>query len=221
MLRKLVRRLRFLHLKNKYSKTNSLSRNFTIGKGVKLTNSSLGYHSRIAEQASIHFSCIGAYSAIGRYTKITHTSVGKFCAVSWDTTINAVSHPHNNLSISAFPYVPYVGNFVDKRKQHVQRVIIQNDVWIGANCVIMPGLTIGNGAIVGAGAVVTHDVPDYAIVAGVPARIIKYRFDDHVIEKLQALKWWDLDPNVIKQHISIWQNEVTSDTIQSISELCK
>jgi acetyltransferase-like isoleucine patch superfamily enzyme len=141
--------------------------------------------------------------------------------VSWDTTVNAISHPYNHLSISAFPYVPYVGNFVKRRKQQYQKVIIKNDVWIGANSVIMPGVTIGNGAIVGAGAVVTKNVPDYAIVAGIPATIIKYRFSEETVKKLLDLKWWDLDPAIIKQNIEIWQGELDGDAIQHLEVICK
>lgn len=69
--------------------------------------------------------------------------------------------------------------------------IIGNDVWIGANAIILQGVTIGDGAIIAAGAVVTKDVPPYAIVGGVPAKVIKYRFSDEVILKLLQIKWWD------------------------------
>lgn len=70
------------------------------------------------------------------------------------------------------------------------KTVIGHDVWIGRKAIIMPGVKVGNGAIVGAGAVVTKDVPDYAIVAGVPAKIIKYRFPDLIIQELLSVKWW-------------------------------
>ena len=134
---------------------------------------------------------------------------------------NAISHPYNNLSISAFSYVPYVGNFVTKRKQTHKKVIIKNDVWIGANSVIMPNITIGNGAIIGASAVVTKDVPDYAIVAGVPAKIIKYRFSQDIIDRLLILQWWNMDPKVIKKHIDLWGGEFNCDSLKKLEEICK
>jgi acetyltransferase-like isoleucine patch superfamily enzyme len=77
---------------------------------------------------------------------------------------------------------------------------IGNDVWIGDKVIVIGGITIGDGAVVGAGAVVTHDVPPYAIVAGVPAKVIKYRFDDEKIRKLLDLKWWDWSEEEIKQN---------------------
>lgn len=204
MIIKMLKKLKLFYKKLKYSKNNQLSNTFTIGKKVKLSNCIINNYSMVSEYASLQNTEVGSYSAVGRYTKIVYTSIGKYCAVSWDTTINAISHPYENLSISAFPYVPYVGNFVSERKQFYKKVTIKNDVWIGANSVIMPGITIGNGAIIGAGAVVTKDVPDYAIVAGVPAKVIKYRFNKDIIDRLLELKWWDLDPKIIKNHIDLW-----------------
>ena len=102
-----------------------------------------------------------------------------------------------------------------------QKVIIKNDVWIGANSVIMPNITIGNGAIIGAGAVVTKDVPDYAIVAGVPAKIIKYRFSQDIIDRLLILQWWNMDPKVIKKHIDLWGGEFNCDSLKKLEEICK
>jgi len=221
MIVNFLKRLNFLYKKFKYSKNNKLSSTVYIGKKVTLNNCTLCYHSRVAEYASLSNVYIGEYSSIGRYAKIVHTNIGKYCAISWDTTINAISHPYNHLTINAFPYVPYVGNFVKERKQSYKQVIIKNDVWIGANSVIMPGITIGNGAIIGAGAVVTKDIPDYAIVAGVPAKVLKYRFDKDIIDRLLELKWWDLDTEIIKQHISLWGGEFNCDSLKRLEEICK
>jgi acetyltransferase-like isoleucine patch superfamily enzyme len=204
MIIKSLKKLNFLYKKYKYSRNNRLSKVFNIGKKVTLNNCTLSYHSRVAEYASLSNTSIGQYSSIGRYAKIVHTNIGKYCAISWDTTINAISHHYNHLTINAFPYVPYVGNFVKERKQSYQQVTIKNDVWIGANSVIMPGITIGNGAIIGAGAVVTKNVPDYAIVAGVPAKIIKYRFEEDIVKRLLELQWWELNPKIIKENIDLW-----------------
>lgn len=80
-------------------------------------------------------------------------------------------------------------------------VIIGNDVWIGANAVILPGVTIGDGAVVAAGAVVAKDVAPYEIVGGVPAKRIRYRFDEDTIEKLLEIKWWEWEHSVIEENI--------------------
>jgi len=214
-----LRKIKQILIRVKYSRTNNLSEIFTIGRNVRLTNCKLSYHSRVAEYATLQHTKIGEYSSVGRYAKIVHTEIGKFCAISWDVTINAISHPYSNLSISAFPYVPYVGDFVTKRIQTHSEVIIRNDVWIGANTVIMPGIIIGNGAIIGAGAVVTKDVPDYAIVVGVPAKVIKYRFSEEIIKQLLKLEWWNWDREVIKENIHLFQSEITEETIIKLKNI--
>ncbi len=206
---------KFIHRNNSIVNYRLLSLN------SKIHNCIFESEVRVSSKAEIINTKISYLSSIGRYSKIVHTEIGKFCAISWDTTINAISHPYNHLTISAFPYVPYVGNFVKERKQSYQKVIIKNDVWIGANSVIMPGITLGNGAIIGAGAVVTKNVPDYAIVAGVPAKVIKYRFSQDIIERLLILKWWDLDPKIIKEHIQLWGDEFNCDSLKKLEEICK
>ncbi|WP_407305801.1 CatB-related O-acetyltransferase [Acinetobacter sp.] len=79
-------------------------------------------------------------------------------------------------------------------------VRILNDVWIGDKVIIMNGVTVGNGAVIGAGAIVTKDVPHYAVVAGVPAKVMKHRFTPEIIERLLQLKWWELNDEILKQH---------------------
>lgn len=188
---------------------------------IKLTETIYNDTVSFAYETDVRYSTISDYSSVGRFAKITHTDIGKYCALSWDITINAVSHPSNNLTVHSFPYVPSAGNFVNERKQVHKRVIIKNDVWVGANSVIMPGVTIGNGVIIGSSSVVTKDIPDYAIVAGVPARIIKYRFSKDIIARLLELKWWDLDPKVIKNHIEIWGGEFNCESLKKLEEICK
>ena len=83
------------------------------------------------------------------------------------------------------------------------QVVIGNDVWIGANAVILPGVTLGNGSVIAAGAIVTRSVPDYAVVAGVPAKVIRYRFSHEQIEILNRVKWWDWDDEFIRDNIHL------------------
>lgn len=131
--------------------------------------------------------------------------VGAFCSINTHTLIGVVNHPTTLITTHPFLYHPskFMGELVPNDLLEDHRLVdmnaaakngkitIGNDVWIGASTVILPSVTIGNGAIIAAGAIVTKDVPDYAIVAGVPARIIRYRFNPEEIGILNQVKWWD------------------------------
>lgn len=91
---------------------------------------------------------------------------------------------------------------------------IGNDVWIGRDAKIMDGVSVGDGAVVATGSIVTKDIPPYAIVGGVPAKVIKYRFDEVTIEKLLELKWWDFSDKKIFEHKDFFnQKDITAETI--------
>lgn len=144
--------------------------------------------------------------SIGKYTFINigtiiypHVKVGKFCSIARNCEIGAANHPSNWLSTHTFQYhksyFPRLPEYIDlKRKSWRSHTPteIGNDVWIGSKSVILAGVKIGDGAIVAAGAVVTKDIPAYAIAGGVPAKIIKMRFDEDIISDLKSIKWWDL-----------------------------
>ncbi len=89
--------------------------------------------------------------------------------------------------------------------EETKQTHIGNDVYIGANVFVLDGVTIGDGAVVGAGAVVVHDVPPYAVVVGVPAKVVKYRFDEDTIKKLLSKQWWNLpEPELTKVRDNFW-----------------
>ncbi|MCF1708013.1 CatB-related O-acetyltransferase [Tabrizicola sp. J26] len=120
--------------------------------------------------------------------------IGKFGQFAHGVRFVTASANHDTEGISTYPFAVFdpsqLAAFRDRVRDRPDTVI-GNDVWIGHGALILPGVTIGNGAIIGAGAVVARDVPDYAIVAGNPARVIRYRFDPEVIERLNRIAWWD------------------------------
>lgn len=128
-----------------------------------------------------------------------NTYVGSFCSIGRGVEIGLARHPTTWLSTHTFQYndgwFPKLEAYRHPRKLrhlHHKKTKIGSDVWVGNGARILAGVTIGHGAIIAAGAVVTKDIPPYAISGGVPAKTLSYRFDDETIRKLLALKWWDV-----------------------------
>lgn len=138
--------------------------------------------------------------------------IGKFCSIACGAKFIFTSANHSLESLSTYPFPIFfeewelnVANITDAWDNKGD-IIIGNDVWIGYEAVILSGVTIGDGAIIGTRAVVTKDIPPYTIVGGVPAKPIRKRFDDMIIERLLKLKWWDWPEERIKANIEIIQS---------------
>ena len=157
----------------------------------------LGQFTDVAERCLLAECSLGDYSYIERHVEAIYTDIGKFCAIAADVRINALNHPMERVSQHKITYRPneyFLFAKMDKDFRETRkntRVEIGHDVWIGHGAIIMPGISIGHGAVVAAGAVVTKDVEPFAIVAGVPAKRIKWRFKKSIRERIISLAWWD------------------------------
>lgn len=134
--------------------------------------------------------------------------IGKFCSIACGAKFIFTSANHALGSLSTYPFPIFYDEWaldavnVTDAWDNKGDIVVGNDAWIGYEAVILSGVTIGDGAIIGARAVVTKDVPPYTIVAGVPARTIRKRFDEETIARLEQLRWWDWPEDEIRRHIS-------------------
>ena len=148
-------------------------------------------------------------------SQINEIEIGNFCSIARDVTIQEYNHPLDRISTY------YLNKHVFKKshKEEIRSkggIKIGSDVWIGTKAIILSGVHIGNGAVIAGGSIVTKDVPDYAIVAGNPARIIKYRFVDEIIEELLKLSWWDWDMERIQMNEHIFSGELKLENLKNV-----
>lgn len=144
----------------------------------------------------MHQVSLGAYTYVAPVVSLRHMTVGRYCSIG-DNLNLLTQHPTDWLTAHPFAYSelfppPYCGPSIEEVPQTLQTTI-GNDVWIGSHVSVKSGVTIGDGALIGANATVTKDVPPFAVVGGVPARVIRLRFTEALIERIRALPWWDWD----------------------------
>lgn len=184
-----------------------LSEKPDIAPDATVSESDLGEYTEIAAGAQLIESSLGDYSYVMERSDIIYTDIGKFTNIASDVRINPGNHPMEWVSQHHFLYRCRLygfraqdnSAFFDWRRR--QRVRIGHDCWIGHRAIILPGLTIGNGAVVAAGAVVTKDVTPYTVTAGVPAKPVSKRFPRQIWQALEEISWWDWDYATLKSRM--------------------
>ena len=180
LLPKLIKKLRLPAIKNSYIHKSS-----KIEAGSEISNSKFG-----------------KYSFCGYNCNINNTIVGNYVSIANKVSIGGEAHPIDWVSTSP---VFYFGKdsiktkFSDFFRAPSLKTIIGSDVWIGESVLVKQGVTIGNGSIIGMGSIVTKDVEPYSIVAGNPAKLIRFRFDKTIIVRLMSSQWWTLDDRIVKK----------------------
>lgn len=169
------------HLQCKDIDTSFVSRKAIIAEKVKI-----GYAVKVGRNATI-----GKWTYIEDFSQIENVKIGKYCSIGVHCHIGPWEHPYRKIALSPVVYrdiLKLEKNYYDNTPKVAE---LGNDVWVGDGAIIMGGVKVGTGAVIGAGAVVTKDIPAYAIAVGVPAKVIKYRFAEEKIEFLLKSNWWD------------------------------
>lgn len=186
----------------------------SIHTSASLHDCKVGRFCEVKERVLMRSSSLGDYSYVERHSELIYTQTGRFCAIAADVRLNALNHPIDRVSQHKFTYRAneyFVGKKLDHgfREQRMKegRVVLGHDVWIGHGAIVLPGVTIGTGAVVGAGCVVTHNVEPYAIVAGTPARFVRWRFEPDIAHRLLQLAWWN------------WSHDQLADAVDDMARL--
>lgn len=181
----------------------------------------------VGANSIIHQAVLEGEISVGRNTTVNGPAsefyclsnpitIGSFCSIARGTSIQEYNHNWKAMTTYFIRFrifnEKYGSDVVSKGP-----IVVGNDAWIGAQCVILSGVNIGDGAVVAANSVVTANVPPYAIVGGSPAKIIKYRFDQEMIKKLMIIKWWDWDYDKIKNNCELFLGELTLAKLNSIN----
>lgn len=191
----------------------------TIAKGSQAMGNVVLYSPiRVGHHSTLQNCAIGAFTEVGNFCELDTVEIGRYCQLSNYASF-LKHHPLDRLTPHPCSYgdifpLPY-GGASKKPYPGAANTRVGNDVWIGHSAKIMCGVSIGDGAIIGAGAVVTKDVPPYAIVAGVPAKILRYRFRPELIQRIQEVQWWQYD---ITSADLDWESpEATLDSIEHLA----
>lgn len=185
-----------------------------IEEGAEVINTTFSIYNKVGKFCTVENSRFGKYSYCEPYTMLQNTILHNFVDIARNARIGATQHPMQRPTSHHVTYRKQMYGFKEDDdhvffKERAEKITeIGHDVWIGHGVIIEAGVKVGNGAVIGSGAVVTHDVPPYAIVAGVPAKVIRFRFNQKQIDALQEIAWWDWEDEVFRQRINDFSLEI-------------
>lgn len=183
--------------------------------GALLRDSVVARNALVSHHALVWSSTIDRYVGLAPFTSVIWAEVGPFSGFGEKATVGAMPHFPAFPASHDFALIADWG-FSDDALPVTPRSSIGADVWLGAGAIVRAGVRIGHGAVVGAGSVVTRDIDPYDVVAGVPARRIRRRFTDDVIDAMLHIAWWDWPPHVLRRHVRLFQQPLDRDCLAEL-----
>lgn len=205
-----------------------VTRPYLVDKSCQILHSNIHGEVRIGPHSIVYKALLEGPISVGRNTTINGPgtefhclknpiTIGSFCSIARGTVAQEYNHDAQSITTyfikHRFFKEPYGADAVSKGP-----ITIGNDVWIGTQCVLLTGITIGDGAIIAANSVVTSDVPPYAVVGGSPARVIKFRFSDDIINRLLESKWWEWSDDKISMNRELFFGDLTMEKLDAIRD---
>jgi acetyltransferase-like isoleucine patch superfamily enzyme len=180
------------------------NKNLRLGRHCVVHDSQFEPNVAVGDGGYVVRSQIGLHSYLGLRCIVADSKIGRYCSIASNVSIGSGSHPlarnvstHPIFHLRRLPEWDLVPRDTFDEFRPTQ---VGSDVWIGTNAVLRDGVTVGDGAVIGAGSIVTRDLEPYGVYAGVPARLLRFRFDETVVERLLQIKWWDRDFSWIRRH---------------------
>lgn len=207
---------------------SQVSKSIHIPDSTKIQYSELSKGVILGERCVIHKSVLQGTIKVGNNTTIngpgtefhgvcSGIEIGNFCSIARHTAIQDHNHDINRITTYFIKHNVFNETTRDDDMVSKGKIVIGNDVWTGTQSVILAGVTIGDGAVIAANSVVTANVPPYAIVGGTPAKVIKYRFDNAVIEELLRIKWWNWSLEKLKNNKPLFYENISLEKLKNIT----
>ena len=202
-----------------------LSNGCSIGDDTTIERCHFEQNVIVNRRSYVNDSIIGSYTYAGINLTMNWTRIGRFCSIGRNVDIGGFNHDYHK--ITTMPHFRFAqlaggGGKIPEQMQNTDYCEIGNDVWIAAGAQVLHNVKIGNGAVIGGGAVVTKDVPPYAVVVGVPARVIAFRCAENLIEELEKIQWWNWPMDIIVQNANLLMDtDITEDSVKKLNEISK
>jgi hypothetical protein len=196
------------------SGTKRLSENPMVHPSARTSNAALGAYTEVGEMCFLENVTMGDYSYCGQFCFFQNATIGRFSNVAAMVRIGPTRHPTDRPTQHHFTYRRALYGFAATDDEAFfswrteQRATIGHDTWLGHGSIVMPNVTVGTGAVVGAGAVVTRDVPPYGIAVGVPAEVVKHRFDARTVDALFEIAWWNWPHETIAERLEDFSSPI-------------